>query len=76
VPHAWLQALDKVFLKKMNFPLPSVLLEALGKEFFKKKIVLLFAERQVGGARQRNFQKKLFCSLPSVRLEAPAKKVS
>jgi hypothetical protein len=39
--------------------LPSARLEALGKEFFFKKISLLFAERQAGGARQRIFLKKI-----------------
>jgi len=38
--------------------LPSALLEALGKEFFLKKIRFLFAEHCLVGARQRNFQKK------------------
>jgi len=55
-------------------PLPSARLEALGKRFFLKKN-FPFAERLIGGARQKNFQKKIVCSLPSAILEAVGKKI-
>jgi len=66
-------ARQRFYLKKTNFSsLPSVLLEALGKEIFKKKLVSSLPSVVLEESANK-ISEKMFCALPSARLEALSK---